>query len=752
MCKKTKWIGLLCAWIAAAGLLCACAPAALPAPEGDGTGPVCTPILKANKTTEERHAPEYMEKVAEKGFLALYADMETGEFAVEDRRSGQLWYSNPPDRAEDEVASGAMRNSLSSQLMVNTIVDETKTVKSYNSFVSCQKRGGVAVTAAEDGIRVEYTFVKEGFTVPVTYTLLEDSLRAEICAGEIREESETRLLSVTLLPVMGAFGEKEQGFILLGDGNIIDFSNGKTDVSAYRVPIYGDDAVTVDAQKQTTSPDTLLPVFGLSAGSRGMLAVCDKGAAQGFLNASPAGLQTGYQTACAEFELRITQLVTVGSDDGNGREVTTLEKEPLSGEFAVRYFFLGEEESSVAAMARVTADYYVSQGVTPQERPETAPLYLTALGAVRYPSSVAGFRVDVTRVMTSYADAGRLLHSLEEDGVSGVRMLFSGWSRSGLSGRITAAFDPVGGLGSDRDRAALSEALTAQGGMLAFDAELTKYRRSGNGFSLKSDGIRDVLHRTVEIPVYKRNTFLPDNTADEFRILRAGGSAQALLRLSSALPDGAALMTGSLSRTLSSDYGEGGQKRHGAQAVTAQALSEAAQTRTLVGDAPYAYTWPALREAVNLPLTAAEYPVTDRSVPFAALVLRRLMPCGSVPLNTDGSPTRDFLRCIAAGIAPHYEISASSPEVLKNTDLDSFYGADISALGATVKAQYARYAELYAATRTADIVSLTVRGGLTETVYDNGVTVWVNTGGTPVDAGGQTIPAEDFIVTGGKTP
>ena len=749
MPDKRKLAGLLCG-LAAAGLLSSCAPAQT-LPAENGAEPAYTPVILASGLSAGRVSPEAMEPIAEKGFLALYADPDTGEFAVEDRRNGRLWHSNPPDRTEDAVATGAMRNRLSSQLLVNTIIEETKTVKSYNSFVSCTKRGGVAIELTADGFKTTYTFVKEGFSIPVYYTLLEDSLRAEIRAEEIREESEIRVLSVTLLPMMGAFGKSEEGFILLGNGSIIDFSNGKTDVAAYRAPIYGDDAVTVAVQRQTAVADVALPVFGLSARTHGLLAVCDKGAGQGYLNAAPAGLQTGYQSACAEFELRITQLVTVGSDDGNGREVTTLEKTDPTGQFSVRYFFLDEEETGLAAMADITAAYYRSQGVTPQEMPENAPLYLTVLGAVRYPSSVAGFRVNVTRTMTSYTQAVSMLQSMTDSGVSGVRMIYDGWSRSALSGKITAGFDPAGGLGSDREREALANALIAQDGILAFRADVTQYRQSGNGFSLKSDSIRDVLHRTVELPVYKRNTFLPDNTRSTGRMLRAKSSAQAFLRLSSALPDGAALSLGEYGSALSTDYGNGGMKRYAAQTLTAQTLTAAAKERLLIGDAPHAYALPALREAVNLPLGTADCPVVDRNVPFPALVLRQLMPCGSQPVNQSGNPTRDFLRYIAAGIAPHYEVSASPPEELKNTDKESFYGADFAALKAMIPAQYARWAALYARIRNAHIVSLTVSGGLTETVYDNGVTTWVNTTSEPLTVGDRQIPAEDFVVTGGST-
>ena len=751
MSDKRKYVGILCVLIVLVWLLASCSPSAT-LPKPTDTAPVHTPVLTADMMVAERMVPESMALLTEKGFLALYADTENGEFAVEDRRTGRLWYSNPVDRTEDTDASGAMKNWLSSQLLVNTIVDETKTVKSYNSYVSCTKRDGVTVELTEDGFKVNYTFVKEFFTIPVYYTLLEDSLHAEIRAEEIREEGEIRILSITLLPMLGAQGKSEEGFILLGNGSggVIDFNNGKTEhISAYRAPIYGSDAVSVLVQQQNKTEETLLPVFGLSAGDHGMLAICDEGAGQGYLNAAASGLQTGYNTASFEFELRITQLVTVGSDDGNGRDVITLEKTTPTGHFGVRYFFLNEASSGLAGLADVTAAYFRTQGVPSRAVPEQAPLYLTVLGAVRYPSSVAGFRVDVTRTMTSYEQAASMLQSLAEKQVSGVRMIYDGWSRSELEGKITVSDDPVKELGSDKERDALKEALAAQGGSLILKASTVQYLKSGNGYSTRSDSIRDVLRSVVEIPFYKRNTFFADNDRDTGRMLCIGQSAQAFLQLTEALPE-VSISTGDYGSTLYTDYGGGVYKRHQAETLAAQTLKAASSQRTLIGDAPHAYALSALSEAVNLPSTTTYYPVVDRAVPFTQLVLRQLMPCGSQPLNQSGSPTRDFLRCIAAGVAPHYEVSSSSLEGLKSTDETSYYGADFANLEATIVAQYAQWAALYAQIKDAHVVSYTETNGVVKTVYDNGVYTLVNTTAESVTVDNTTITAEDFVVKGGS--
>ena len=713
-----------------------------------------SPVLTTETFSEERHVPESMDLISEKGFLALYANMETGETAVEDRRTGNLWYSNPVDREEDAEASGAMKNWLSSQLVVTTIEEASNTYKTNNSYVSCTKRGGVIAEKTKDGLKVTYNFVKEKYTIPVYYTLLGDSLRAEVAADEIREDGDVSILTIALLPTMGAQNKRAEGFILVsnGSGGVIGFNNGKTEgVSAYRMPIYGDDTVTVQAQQLNKTEETLLPVLGLSASDRGLLAICDRGAGQGYLNASPAGLQTGYNTAGFEFELRITQLVTVGSDDGGGRDVTMLEKTKTRGRFGVRYFFLDASQVGLAGMADVTAAYYRTLGITIREQPKEAPVYLSVLGAIRYPSSVVGFPVDVTRVMTDYTQASEMLDYLVDQQVSGVRMLYDGWSRSQLEGKITTKYDSLGSLGSTKDLIVLQSALTAQGGGLALRASTVKYFKSGNGYSLRSDSIRDGLCRTVELPFYKRNTFFADNDRDTGRMLSIRQSAQAFDRLVSAVPQ-VGVLIGEYGNTLYTDYGGDVYKRYQAETLAEKTLQAAAEKVSLYGDAPYAYTWASLAEAVNLPMTTTMYSVVDRAVPFVQMVLRQLMPCGSSAVNISGNMNRDFLRTIASGIAPHYEVSASFLEELKNTDAVSYYGADFDTLKKTIVEQYADWSDLYSLIIGAKMLSYAEpQTGVLKTTYDNGVYTVVNLNTSPITLDGERVPAEDFIIRGGTS-
>lgn len=162
---------LLAAWLLLP-LLTSCGAAVRPS-VGSGA-PARAPIVSAGAVRQPAFAAEGMELLAQKGHMAFYADLATSAFALEDLRNGRIWYSNPVDGDEDEYAQGIYRNWVHSQVAVTTVVPETNTIRTRVSYVSSTKRDGVTVTQTPDGMDVVYNFVKEGFSIPVSYRLLED--------------------------------------------------------------------------------------------------------------------------------------------------------------------------------------------------------------------------------------------------------------------------------------------------------------------------------------------------------------------------------------------------------------------------------------------------------------------------------------------------------------------------------------------------------------------------------------------------
>ena len=99
--------------------------------------------------------------VAENEHLQLLLNEDTTEFAVANKSSRQIWYSNPPDRAQKErIATTALKERMSSQFSISyyTPID---TVNQMNSYTDSVKHGQFAVSEIENGVRIDYTLGKK---------------------------------------------------------------------------------------------------------------------------------------------------------------------------------------------------------------------------------------------------------------------------------------------------------------------------------------------------------------------------------------------------------------------------------------------------------------------------------------------------------------------------------------------------------------------------------------------------------------
>jgi len=98
-----------------------------------------------------------MKGIAENESLQLFLDEESGAVAVLYKQSGDIWYSNPPERDSDPLASGVNKELLSAQLKLD-YYNSFGQVNSINSFSDSVAYEQMNIVAIPNGARVSYTF------------------------------------------------------------------------------------------------------------------------------------------------------------------------------------------------------------------------------------------------------------------------------------------------------------------------------------------------------------------------------------------------------------------------------------------------------------------------------------------------------------------------------------------------------------------------------------------------------------------
>ncbi|WP_041853925.1 DUF5696 domain-containing protein [Thermobacillus composti] len=98
-----------------------------------------------------------MKGIAENEYLQLFVDDQTGAIAVRDKRSGDIWHSNPPDRDQDPIASGVNKDLLSAQLKLD-YYNRFGQLQSINTYTDSVAHKQIAFEPIPDGVRVTWQF------------------------------------------------------------------------------------------------------------------------------------------------------------------------------------------------------------------------------------------------------------------------------------------------------------------------------------------------------------------------------------------------------------------------------------------------------------------------------------------------------------------------------------------------------------------------------------------------------------------
>lgn len=95
--------------------------------------------------------------IVENEFLQLYVDEATASIAVVNKKNDEIWYSNPPDKEKDPIASGVNSDYLSAQMNLSFFnrLGQKSSMNSYSDSIVHQQ---FSIHPLENGIRVKYQF------------------------------------------------------------------------------------------------------------------------------------------------------------------------------------------------------------------------------------------------------------------------------------------------------------------------------------------------------------------------------------------------------------------------------------------------------------------------------------------------------------------------------------------------------------------------------------------------------------------
>jgi hypothetical protein len=429
----------------------------------------------------------------------------------------------------------------------------------------------------------------------------------------------------------------------------------------------------------------------------------------------------------------------------------------------VTYCFLAGADDGYAEMAAYYRQMLQDEGVIPQNAIQSdakAPFYLDILGCAERQAIYAGIPVYTNIAMTTAEQAGMIAAELSAAGVENINMRYLGWFNGGVNHQAVKRIKPIRKIGGIKALQSLYADLQDAGGALFLDATFSFNPMRKRNYSVPREAARS-LDGFPAFHSYERNRVslrrsgmfyenfgyinsprIIPSYVDSFNKLYGAWGFDTL-----SVRDMGSILTSDANQRYN-------LKRELARIICEQELDKIGSLYSSVlidGGNQYA-----LRRASGVtgsPTGASMFYLFDREVPFYQMVLHGLIPYAGAPVNISDNTDGEYeLRMAEYGASPYFLWTYGATSELRWTGYNRFYSTEYTVWLESAAAMYARLAAVSNQVRGERMTGHTVHsGGVTETLYGNGISVYVNYGFSDAVIGGLTVPARGYTA-GGSAP
>lgn len=699
------------------------------------------------------YGEEGFKQVAQNDKLTMLANIPTGEIAIKDNGSGEIWYSNPQDREND--TSAVMVTRASAQVMVKVIARSSGNELTVDSRLGCVLRKGLDYKLTDNGIKFIYNFPQHGLVIPVEYTLLSDSFEAKIVGDEIKElnTEQFRLMQISLLPFFSCGSLDTSGYMFVPDGSgaLINFNNGKINCAEYSSPIYGFDYLVTDKKMSDVTQKIRMPVFGNKTDDKAFLGVVTSGEAAGLIGASIGGVLTGYNQVYTSIDYRDAYISTV-EKNGEEKSFTQYGDSNIAGtDFSVRFFLLKGKDADYSGMANCYRKYLIDSGVLTEKSSSRSALALELYGAIRTFKNVLGVNKEIVTPMTDYNTVYKTVEALLGDGVENFDLLYKGWNKGGLQSATCSKIYGEKELGGKKELEKLLDITKKNDIKLYLDCDFSNLYKSGNGLSNISDAAKVLSQDSAKLFEYKLATKEKNKDLSKYLI-----STSLFESLTNKFSNNAkkfginSVVETSFGSQLYSDLTKDKVSlRYQTQTKIAKSLENMSKNleNVAVVDGNI-YTIPYCDTVFDVPTDNSDYDIFDETVPFYSMVLHGYVQMTTESVNFSESYDKALLKAIETGCTPKYTLIASDTSNIIGTQYSNLFNVNLDDWYDKIVQKYISEYKVFERLNSLEITYHIKEGeDIFSTIYEDGTKVTVNYNSEPVKIDGKEIDALSYAIS-----
>ena len=594
------------------------------------------------------------------------------------------------------------------------------------------------------------------FNVSLVYRLEDGDLVVEVPYSEVRYKAEYPLTYVVPLPMFGAAGTADEGFMLVpeGGGAIINFNNGKILQNSYYANTYGWD-YGVRRKELVNETRNSFPVFGMVKNGGAFLCFMEGATSYGGVQADVAMRYNSFNWLNAKYNVIHADQYNVSAK--TAQLVFMFEAAVPQDTIVHRYRFL--ETDSYVDMANAYGDYLreTYPEMKDAKASEVSPASVELVGAIDKTVVKFGLPIDSVVATTTFKQAQEIIADMTGRGVQNLNVRMAGWANGGVTQQVMTDVDILRELGGKKEMTALIKKAAELNVPLYFDGVNCFAYDSGilEGFVPFTQAARYTTREQIMLRPFDIVQYQLADWMDEYYLVRPDFAKENASNLIKALSevDAYGVSFRDIGNLLSADYNpKRTVTREQVKAMNVETMKEAqtADQKVMirVGNdfaVPYASI------ITDMDLTGTRYSLLDCNVPFYQIALHGMKDYTGEPINLAGDYVTEFLRCVEYGAGLNFTFMHEDGEILQDTYHSNFFGANYDSWAESAAEMIAKYQADTAGLNQQRIVSHEqLNATVAVTGYADGTKIYVNYGSTEFAQDGVQVPARSYTVERGQ--
>ena len=673
--------------------------------------------------------------------------------------TGEIWGTSPISEdgpQYDELGMPITNHpEVESSLKVTFRNEESRTDDILLSYTDAVQDGKVSVQKQEKGFIIEYYFPSAEIMVPVEYELLDDSVRISVDPTKI-QENENRVVQIDLAPFWASCKNDNDNsylFVPSGSGTILDTKSLSANGNTYSAQVYGEDMTIEKEIVSSNTKEIRLPVYGAKNGSIATLAVIEEGEESALITSNIGATKLGYSAVYTTFQLR-GYTNHIAKMFSSSEVKNRIYSEPMIEKcVSVRYFPLSGNDADYSGMARCYRNY-LDNTYGKVETVDERALNVTLLGGKMVTKSFLGIPYETLSVLTSLSEAEEIVSELNKQLNGNLQLVLNGFSKNGVDiAAVGGSFRINKKLGTEKQLKELTQ-LCKKFGMDSYvNYDIIRFNKSSGGFNVSKNAVYNVGELKAIQYDYDIAT-KSEIESSAYYLLTPSSFKKAADKLISKTKK--AELTGISLDTLSNMAYSNYSNKESAEYYSKSGMSEKAtevfkalaeEGKKILGTDANLYAAVLSDAIVEAPVSSSKDYSFGYDIPFYSMVFkgRVSLYCESINLASDASDV--FLHAIEGGMGIGYTVISNWNNLLINSQNISFYNCVYSDLEQEISVNALKIADYLKKTEGSKIKSHSVlSSGLRETVFENGVTAYVNYSDTALASPAGEVAAHDYLV------